>query len=164
MLNASTTSANHWRYVSEGGATIVFAYTGSQNDSFTGTVLRLRKIPNKSLAFGPFNTSHQPRPGVPRVPVADELEEPEDASVAFQHRCMERLIPPVHLPRLESVTLEEVWLIEFAKQHETERPMSRRKEDCVDVSRRKGVIATNLVGSIGIAVEIKVRRVNLIKH
>ena len=39
------TSPHDWKYVSEGGSTIVFSYAGPPHPHFDGTALRLRKGP-----------------------------------------------------------------------------------------------------------------------
>src|SRR5258708_6482561 len=41
--DATKTSPSDWKYVSEGGATIVFSYAGPPHPDFAHTVLRLRK-------------------------------------------------------------------------------------------------------------------------
>ncbi|TFK76372.1 hypothetical protein BDN72DRAFT_808825 [Pluteus cervinus] len=142
MLNATTTSPHHWRYVSEGGASIVFSYRGPPNIGFNGTVLRLRKVPRA------------PKDGHSKTPIVVE-DEPDDPIIEYQQRCMEKLIPIEHLPRLESVLLDKAWLEEVSDVHDAFRPESRTKHDCIDVTRKKGVLATDLVGTSGIAVELK---------
>ena len=77
--------------------------------------------------------------------------------IEYQARCMERLIPKVHLPRMESVRVERGWLERLRDLKDAERPPERRAKDQIDVTRRKGVLATDLVGGDTIAVEIKVR-------
>lgn len=138
------TLPEHWKYVSEGGATIVFSYVGPSNGQFDGTVLRLRKaivpaVPSRSFSGNTF-------------------DEPDDPMIEYQQKCMERLIPLQHLPRLESVQIMRNWLEELIVLRDAERPEDRRGRDQVDLTRTKGVLATDLVGGEGLAVEIKVRR------
>lgn len=129
------TEPSHWKYVSEGGATVVFSYIGPSNPHFDGNVLRLRK------ASG----------------AAGLAEEEEDPIVEFQKRCTSKLIPPIHLPRLRSVSLKENWVQEMISLHDGFRPAERRSKGGIDAARSKGVLATDLVGGDWVAVEIKVR-------
>lgn len=154
IINVTHTLPQEWRYISEGGATIVFSYTGEHPD-FNGTVLRLRKTPfsNESV----------------RVPVSAEAEgisqtsqvnrenysEPDDPMIDFQHTVIERLIPTEHLPRLMPVRVEYAWLQSLAERCHSERPQDRTQKDHIDVARTKAVIATDLVGGDGLTVEIK---------
>ncbi|KAG6820971.1 hypothetical protein H0H93_008600 [Arthromyces matolae] len=138
-VHTADTKPQHWRYVSEGGATIVFSYIGPSNSQFDGTVLRLRKAPVASQS----TTS------------IDAENEPDDPMIVFQKKCMERLIPPEHLPHLESVYVSREWLESLISLHDSERPLDRRAKDQVDLSKTKGVLATDLVGGDWISVEIK---------
>lgn len=135
MDQLSRTLASHWKYVSEGGATIVFSYVGPPNPSYDGMVLRLRKA-----------TSDRPS----AVTVDDE----DDPIIEFRTKCIERLLPRENLPRLRSVHLERDWLERLGELHENQRPEARK--DHIDLSRKKAVLATDLVGGDWIAVEIKV--------
>jgi inositol-pentakisphosphate 2-kinase len=135
-LYASDTPPADWKYVNEGGATIVLAYTGA-NQVFSGTALRLRKTPIDAL------------------PVLLE-EEADDPSVAFQSRVTSRLLPAQNLPRLEIVQVTRKWLEELGVLVESDRPTHRRDHDRIDYRRSKGVLATNLVGPGVLTVEIKV--------
>ncbi|TFL07289.1 inositol-pentakisphosphate 2-kinase [Pterulicium gracile] len=137
--HVGSTAASDWKYISEGGATIVFSYVGPSNLLFDDTALRLRKI------------SHD----LPLDFSLLEDEEPDDQMIAFQHRCMDRLIPPEHLPHLQSVTVSSEWLKAFAQAKDAERPQKRREKDGIDVCRKKGVLATDLVGGRGLVAEIK---------
>ncbi|KAG6862046.1 hypothetical protein C0995_007176 [Termitomyces sp. Mi166 len=139
---ATDTLPHHWRYVSEGGATIVFSYMGPPNAQFDGTVLRLRKV-----AF--------PTTDSQLLSSASSQDEPDDPTIEFQQKCIERLIPPEHLPRLESVYVTCEWLESLISLHDAKRPKERRAKDRIDVTRRKGVLATDLVGGDWISVEIK---------
>ena len=78
-LDVTTTSPTHWKFISEGGASIVFSYVGPSNEAFNNTALRLRKAPLEALL----------------EPLAEEqqLEDPDDPSIAFQHQVIERLLP-----------------------------------------------------------------------
>ena len=131
MLAAATTEPSHWKYVSEGGATVVFSYIGPTDPHFDGTVLRLRKT-------------------------SDLADEADDPIIEFQKRCTSRLISPVHLPRLRSVSLEKSWLQRMISLHDGFRPAERRSKDGIDAARRRGVLATDLLGGDWVAVEIKV--------
>jgi inositol-pentakisphosphate 2-kinase len=134
-MTIATTEPSHWKYVSEGGATVVFSYIGPANPHFDGSVLRLRK------ASG----------------AAGLAEEAEDPIVEFQMRCTSRLISPIHLPRLQSVSLKENWVQKMISVHDGFRPAERRSKGGIDAARSKGVLATDLVGGDWVAVEIKVR-------
>ena len=147
LSSVNSTLPSHWKYVSEGGATIVFSYVGPPNEIFDGTVLRLRKVGVQTPVlekeqFGMLD--------------AGPIEEPDDASIVFQELCMERLIPPVHLPRLSSVRVDHVWLEEFARAHNQDRPLERSAVGGIDTTKNKAVLANDLVGGVGLAVEIKV--------
>ena len=61
------------------------------------------------------------------------------------------------LPHLDAVHVEHNWLHELSTLVEPHRPMERRMRDRIDVSKTKAVLATDLVGGKGWAVEIKVR-------
>ena len=135
MDQISWTLPNDWKYVSEGGATIVFSYIGPPNPSYDGMVLRLRKA-----------TGEKP-------PALDE----DDPIIEFQTKCIERLLPQENLPKLRSVRLEREWLERLGELHENRRPEARQGKDHIDLSRKRAVLATDLVGGDWIAVEIKVR-------
>jgi inositol-pentakisphosphate 2-kinase len=147
-LDPTTTKVSDWKYVSEGGATMVFSYdtekTPTSNPSFKRTVLRLRKAP---LSPNNGSTTRQ----------ADEVQEDlDDPSVEFQHRITSELVPPQHLPQLKSVPVNRAWLTELATYAARRRPETRRLKDDIDLNRTKAVLATDLVGGKGWAVEIKV--------
>ncbi|KAI0317572.1 inositol-pentakisphosphate 2-kinase [Amylostereum chailletii] len=135
----SETSINDWQYVSEGGATIVFTYQGPSHPSFNGTVLRLRKHAHSLVPSDP----------------APEQEEPDDPMIEFQRRIIGRLIAPDFLVHLQVVRLDSTWINEFHAIHDDSRPAERRKVDTIDLTKRKAVLATDLVGGRGCAVEIK---------
>ena len=141
-MDVRTTDPKHWKYVSEGGATIVFSYQGPEDAHFSGTVLRLRKAIVPRVKSGKHANSDE--------------EEPDDPTIQYQKLCMERLIPPAHLPRLETVGLDRAWLEKLIALTDSLRPFGRRSKDQIDLDRTKGVLATDLVGGDWIAVEIKV--------
>ncbi|KAG9018146.1 Inositol-pentakisphosphate 2-kinase [Tulasnella sp. 427] len=162
--DVSTTHVHDWSYVSEGGATIVFSYSGPPSKEFTGTVLRLRKItadpPPKEiykpleLAEGIDQASSEDDDGYDTSSSEDE-DEPDDPTIAFQSRITSKLIPPQHLPRLEPAKLKRHFLERLAKKGDKKRPQSRKDVDMIDTRKKKGVIATDLIGVTGWAVEIK---------
>ncbi|KIM22257.1 hypothetical protein M408DRAFT_79282 [Serendipita vermifera MAFF 305830] len=139
----SQTDPSDWKYVSEGGATIVFSYVGPAHPVFTGTVLRIRKVPVQ-----PGADSAVPE-GEP-----DE-EEPDDPSIEFQNRITSLVVPLMHLPVMESVRVDREWLAKLSALVQNKRPELRRLKDTIDLGRKKAVIATDLVGGKGLAVEIK---------
>lgn len=147
------TLPTHWKYVSEGGATIVFSYHGPPNPEFDGTVLRLRK---SIVPAAHKITRASDLVGQREQDLGDVHEEPDDPMIEYQTTCMERLIPPEHLPRLESVHVSQAWLEDLISLHDNNRPVDRRDRDQVDLTRTKGVLATDLVGGEWLAVEIKV--------
>ncbi|KIJ69157.1 hypothetical protein HYDPIDRAFT_81118 [Hydnomerulius pinastri MD-312] len=135
----SVTKPEDWTYVSEGGATIVFSYTGSQSH-FVGKVLRLRKVPNSGATHN-RNT--------------DE-EEPDDPMIAFQNTIISHLVPKKYLPEMEVVLLDTHWLERLQEVHDDDRPPARREKDKIDTGRSKGILATDLIGGANtLAVEIK---------
>jgi inositol-pentakisphosphate 2-kinase len=136
-VSVHETAPTDWKYINEGGATIVFAYIGVGHPIFAGTVLRLRKVAND-----------QPGLGSP--------DEPEDPTVAFQSKVIASLIPTANLPALETVSLHPTWLESLAAVVEQARPITRRNQDAIDTTRFKGVLATNLTPAAGISFEIKV--------
>jgi inositol-pentakisphosphate 2-kinase len=141
LLDVTTTSPNDWNYVSEGGSSIVFSYTGTSHLEFEGTALRLRKTTIESLAQA--------------LPEGQQVEDPDDLTIAFQHEVIERVLPEEYLPRLEAVSVGREWLEELHRLTEEKRPVERRGKDVIDIRKRKAVIATDLVGGKGYAVEIK---------
>ena len=145
------TSPHDWTYISEGGSTIVFSYSGPPHPHFDGTALRLRK--------GPVPTHDEPEKY--ELP---PLDEPDDPTIVFQRTVIERLVPPAFLPRLDAVHVERRWLQELSALVEPHRPLERRARDRIDVAKAKAVLATDLVGGKGWAVEIKVRPSNCCSH
>ena len=172
--DATTTSPSDWKYVSEGGATIVFSYAGPPRPDFKRTVLRLRK----SVTHPPPKPIQKPldlakewgrkkEDGLEEAWKArsilnedtgdkEDVEEPEDPTIEFQERVTSLLIPPKHLPRLEPVRVQRAWLQELARLSEAQRPPERRAKDGIDSLRTRAVLAADLVGGKGMAVEIKV--------
>ncbi|KAF9075198.1 inositol-pentakisphosphate 2-kinase [Rhodocollybia butyracea] len=122
----ATTSPFHWKYLSEGAATIVFTYTGPPNECFHDKVLRVRK---------------------------GAAPEDEQNSVLFQTKIISRLLPQEHLVNVEQVSLlSKSWLETLANLCAEKRPKWRT--DSIDLSRNKGLLAPNLV-LCPISVEIK---------
>jgi inositol-pentakisphosphate 2-kinase len=142
MADVRHTNPSSWKYVSEGGATIVFSYVGPPHPKFDGTVLRLRKIT--------ANTATRPHAQ------SDSESERDDPTIEFQSKCIERLIPPQYLPRLESVVIDRSWLEALVALHDSVRPEERREKGGINLERKSGVLATDLVGGNWLAVEIKV--------
>lgn len=140
--DVSQTHPSDWKYISEGGSSIVFSYTGAHPD-FVGTALRLRKVATRDV-FAPGRDD-------------GAAEEPDDPLSVFQHAIVQRLVPREHLPRLDAAHVERRWLAQLHQRTFEQRPLERRAKDVIDVRRRKAVLATDLVGGDGLAVEIKVR-------
>ena len=139
----SDTDPRHWTYIAEGGSTIVFSYDGPRNHHVDGTVIRLRK------SLLPRSDSAPSTPGV-------ESQDVDDPTVDFQEHVVSRLVPPEFLPHLEHVQVERGWLERMVSLHDEQRPAKRRAKDGIDVDRTRAVLATDLIGSKGWAVEIKV--------
>lgn len=140
-FDVTATSPTEWKYVSEGGSTIVFSYIGPSSADFDNTALRLRKAPLDAL--------QEP------LPEEQRQEDPDDPTIVFQHEVIERLLPEEYLPRLDAVHVDGAWLEELARLTEEKRPVERRAKDAIDTRKRKAVLATDLVGGKGFAVEIK---------
>lgn len=140
----SQTDPRDWTYIAEGGSTIVFSYDGPRNLHFDGTVVRLRKSPLHSHST---------------LPVSNEGagQDVGDPTVDFQEHVISRLVPAEFLPHLEHVQVEQTWLEKMVAVHDEGRPAKRRTKDMIDLKRTKAVLATDLIGSKGWAVEIKVR-------
>lgn len=143
MADVRHTDPSNWKYVSEGGATVVFSYAGPPHPKFDGTVLRLRKIPATVSRLKNHVQS-------------DYDSERDDLAVEYQNKCIERLIPPQYLPRLETVVLDRAWLEALVALHDSVRPEERREKGGIDLESKGGVLATDLVGGNWLAVEIKV--------
>ncbi|KAH9004881.1 inositol-pentakisphosphate 2-kinase [Lactarius hatsudake] len=137
MFMLSQTSPTDWKYLSEGGATAVFSYRGHPHPILTGKVLRLRKA--SSQAGG--------------TPIdIDDIPEP---AVTFQQNIISRLVDPTYLVDLQIVPLEAHWVETFSLHHELSRPPERRSTSTIDNSKRTAVLASDLVGGIPCAVEVK---------
>lgn len=167
-LDIADTSPQDWKYISEGGSTIVFSYVGPPNTLFDRTALRLRKGPvvahsdpdkhqEPQLAEPSTQEDRQTSKNAPADP-----DEPDDPTIVFQRTVIEQLMPIEHLPRLQSVHVARAWLEELAERTEPLRPPQRRAKDTIDRGKRKAVLATDLVGGAGCAVEIKVRPSHLL--
>lgn len=148
MADILQTKPANWKYVSEGGATIVFSYAGPSHLDFDGTVLRLRK--------STLPAEGSQKKTAPVVPTQPTDGEPDDPTIEYQTKCMQKLIPPEHLPHLQTVQLDRFWLEELVKLQNDVRPEERKQRDEIDLERKKGVLATDLVGGNWLAVEIKV--------
>jgi len=137
-LDITNVRVQDWRYVSEGGATIVLSYTGS-DPQISRKVLRLRK-----RLLGPDRaTDHHPD--------SDDV-----STLEFQNRVVARLVPTEFLPELEYVSVDRPWLEEMASFCEQSRPLGRREKDVIDVTQRRAILATDLVGGVPLVIEIKV--------
>jgi Inositol-pentakisphosphate 2-kinase len=132
QLSVTETSPQEWRYISEGKYSIVLCYVGKSHSQFSGTVLRLKKT----------------GPGLD--------VEPEDLTVAYQRSVIERLIPSEYLPQLSTVEVEKSWLENVAVLCDEMRPLNRRQSSQIDVSVKRAILATDLVGGATVSVEIKV--------
>jgi len=148
MADILQTMPENWKYVSEGGATTVFSCAGPSHPDFDGRILRLRK------STLPTEGSH--KNAAPAVPTEPTYGEPDDPTIEYQTKCMQRLILPEHLPRLQAVQLNRSRLEGLAKLQSDIRPVERKAKDEIDLERKKGVLATDLVGGNWLAVEIKV--------
>jgi len=137
-ISLSETSPAQWKYISEGGATIVFSYNGPHHPILTGKVLRLRKTPRKPEALRKLN------------PISD------DQGIIFQQKIISRLLDSSYFPELQVVALQAAWVEAFSVHHESFRPQKRRSVNMIDCSRRTGVLAPDLIGGSSCAVEVKV--------
>ena len=131
--------------MSEGGATVVFSYVGPPHPKFDGTVLRLRKIPASATVSKPKKYAQ-----------SESVSEQDDSTIEYQSKCIGRLIPPQYLPRLETIVINRSWLEALVALHDSVRPEKRREKGGIDLERKWGVLATDLVGGNWLAVEIKV--------
>ncbi|KZT69771.1 hypothetical protein DAEQUDRAFT_765100 [Daedalea quercina L-15889] len=138
----SRTSVGDWKYVAEGGSTIVFSYDGHPYPVLTGKVLRLRKIALK--------TSDVSAPAA-ALPVGNF----DDPTIAFQQTVIHRLVPEDFLPQLHVVKVDKEWLRLLAEVVEPSRPEARRVVDRIDLDMETAVLADNLIGGSDLAVEIK---------
>jgi inositol-pentakisphosphate 2-kinase len=137
-ISLSETSPAQWKYISEGGATIVFSYHGPHHPILTGKALRLRK------------TSRKPEGLRKLEPISD------DQTIIFQQKIISRLLDSSYLPELHVVALQAAWVEAFSIHHESFRPQKRRSVSMIDCSRRTGVLAPDLIGGSPCAVEVKV--------
>jgi inositol-pentakisphosphate 2-kinase len=132
----SQSSPTQWKYISEGGASIVFSYTGPHHPVLTGKVLRLRKAPREG---------HRPPHSIS-----------EDLTVAFQQNVISRLLDPSYLPDLQIIPLQADWVEALSIHHESFRPQERRNTSTIDCSKHTGVLAPDLISGLSCAVEVKV--------
>lgn len=139
-VNVAQSHPQEWAYLSEGGSTIVFSYTGPFHPSFTGKVLRLRKISLEALHHRSID------------------EEDDDPVIAFQKTVIAPLVPSNFLPDLDVVLLDPGWLAALELLRDRDRPTERRAKDKIDRARQKGILATDLISGADIlAIEIKVQ-------
>jgi inositol-pentakisphosphate 2-kinase len=137
----SETSPTEWKYISEGGATIVFSYQGPSHPILTGKVLRLSKAPH----------------GGNRSSLGVSYENSQ-LVVERQQKVISRLLNPSYLVDLQVVPLEAQWIETFAIYHESSRPQERKSISIINCASRTGVLAPDLIGGLSCAVEIKVNR------
>ena len=130
-FSLSQTSPSEWKYISEGGANVVFSYNGLYHPILSGRVLRLRKA-------------------------SRERHAPDDDLVAFQQNVVSRLLDPSCLPDLQTIPLQADWVEALSIHHESFRPQERRSTSVIDCSRPTGVLAPDLIGGLSCAVEVKV--------
>ena len=134
----SQTSPAQWKYISEGGTTIVFSYNGPHHPILTGKALRLRKVPREGERHRP---SHS---------ISDDI------TVAFQQNVISRLLDPSYLPDLQTIPLQADWVEALSIHHESFRTRERSRTSVIDCARHSGVLAPDLIGGLSCAVEIKV--------
>ena len=128
---------------------MVFSYIGTHNPQFSGMVIRLRKAPRK-------DTTHEDDARDGRIEDDAEYDaEEDDPSIAFQSKVISLLVPPKYLPFLESCRVNQAWLTRLAALAEPSRLVDRTLKDTIDTNKRRAVLATDLVGGAGWAVEIK---------
>jgi inositol-pentakisphosphate 2-kinase len=138
-----------WRYISEGGAAIVFAYGGKPNSSFDGRALRLRKAPRRASQGSDAEEMDTENP-------SDDEVDDDDSIVEFQDAIISRLIPSEYLQRLDHVRVSKPWLEALVALRNADRPPERMLKDKVDVTKTGAVLAMDLVGHQDLSVEIKV--------
>ena len=131
-----------WKYLAEGGSTIVFAYIGPAHYIISNKVLRLRKVKHQTT-------------GTTEDALAPPLIDFDDPAIAFQETVIRRLIPDELLPLLEVVSVDRNWVQCLAEAAEAHRPEARRLVDRIDLDRGTAVVADNLIGGAGLAVEVK---------
>lgn len=142
-ISVSRSSIEDWKYIAEGGSTIVFAYVGPANNLLSNKVLRLRKV------------KHQTN-GTKEDALAPPLNDLDDPAIVFQQAVIRRLVPDCFLPSLEIVSVDKKWIRLLAEAAEDHRPEARRSVDRIDWDKEAAVLADNLIGGSGLAVEIKV--------
>lgn len=137
METVRSSSPAEWRYVAEGGANLVVAYTGSLQ-LLDNSVLRVRK----------------------RAVLQQQLaNDEEDASVAFTDAVVLPLLGGSGTPVLQSVRVDRAWLEQLAAHVEPARPASRRAVDVIDTLRSHVVLTANLLpsqpGVLGVEIKPK---------
>ena len=136
--------AADWQLIAEGGANIVFAYTGS-DPSYINKALRIRKrLLSSTTAARPDQST--------------------DPAVAFSAHVVSRLLPVEAVTELREVSVSTAFLQDLADRVESSRLPARRAVDVIDTTRTAAVLTEDLtakkppLGSARLlAVEIKVR-------
>lgn len=135
-IDARKTSEKDWKYVSEGGATIVFSYIGPQSEDLTGMVLRLRKAKLADLEDVVASQDED----------KEYNAEVDDSTVSFQARVTSRLVPPANLPKLVPCRVSFSLLSSLSNASAKIRPSKRNSTDAIDTRKRRAVLATDLIG------------------
>ena len=136
-IDLSESCPDDWRYLSEGGVTMVFSYTGTAHTVYSSMVLRVRK----SVTLSSESISEQAH---------------HEDILSFHRYVIRRLIDPEFLPILLPAYASRDWLSRLAEGAEKWRPEGRREVSRLDVNQHSVVLATNLVEEDGVVVEIKV--------
>lgn len=135
------TAAQDWTYLAEGNVSIVFSYTGS-SPSLKDNVLRLRKcLVDDSDSVGTTQPTSED----------DKLE------IEFQNTIVPKLLPPQFLPVLLSIPVSSEWLRELSERTASAPRPASRKIKKIDVTQKSAILTTNVIGTEGLAIEIKVR-------
>jgi inositol-pentakisphosphate 2-kinase len=141
LVDITTTRPKDWKYVAEGGASLVVRYVGPPSATLSSRVLRVRK-----------------RPIATSVKSTTLSEGIEQEILNFQADIVSSILPHGCIPILHPAIVDPTWLEELAARTELMRPLARREVDCIDVSRPYAIVAPNLIGEMGVTVEIKVSR------
>lgn len=135
-IDLSDTNSSDWRYLAEGGATMVFSYTGPSHPVYSAMVLRARKR---------IFTSQY---GLMQVH--------EDNNFLFHRTVIMRILDSEFLPVLLPAHASRDWLFQLTESAEKWRPEERRAVNGLDPTNCSLTLATDLVGRQGLVVEIKV--------
>jgi len=120
-------------------STIVSLTTVLAICTFDGTVVRLRK-----------SFLHPHSDSFPPISNENGGQDADDPAVDFQEH-----VSAEFLPYLGRIQVERAWLEKMVSIHDEKRPAKRRAEDRIDLKCTRAVLATDLIGSKGRAVEIK---------